>query len=106
MAAATHFVVIFERATVAQKNALVVALRSEPNVGWWHWLSSGWLITDTAGRDAAFWRQFFTSYAKQANVLVIPTQPNGYAGRMKRGWSNWFEKNWKTSSPDDLGFRP
>ncbi len=66
-----RFIICINKSTKEQENNFVKFINNE-KVGWWHWLSNTWLISDSNGKtSASYWRDNVTAIFDQEHVLVF-----------------------------------
>ena len=91
-----RYVLLTEGATTEQKDAFTKALQGKP-VGFWHWYSDSWIITDVSGGTfptTASLRDAFHGFAPQATCVVV-SGAEGWASWLAPDKSKWFtDKNW------------
>lgn len=99
-----RFIVSLNGSTKKQEEAFIKFLGSQ-NVGWWHWLSNTWLISDNIGKltastlnDKAL--EIFES--EHLLVLEINNTSDTWAGfgpsTEDKNMFSWLKNHWKKNS--------
>jgi hypothetical protein len=66
-----RFIICINNSTKEQENQFVELIKTQ-NVGWWHWLTNTWLISDRNGKTtASYWRDNAVHIFERENVLVF-----------------------------------
>jgi hypothetical protein len=96
-----RYVVLVEEATKAQDDAFLSWVREE-KIGWWHWMSSAWLLSDSKGRfSAGEIRNKLKETHGTATTLVLELRNGGdtWAGygpkRGEKSMFDWIKKAWR-----------
>jgi hypothetical protein len=66
----SKFVIILDRGTRSEREAVQAAVKANANEIWWHWFTDTWLV---GGGTAAFWRDVtkHSLVAGPSSVLVL-----------------------------------
>jgi len=94
-----RYVVAIDTGTKEQNDAFVKLLR-ERGLGWWHWLTNCWLITDSRGQLSASELRDKVQSTFQCNCLVLELRDGddtwaGYGPQTeKRDMFKWLKENW------------
>lgn len=96
-----RFVICVNSSTKEQENKFVEFIKTQ-NVGWWHWLTNTWLISDSNGKtNASHWRKNAVEIFKQEHILVLEIgQDNdtwsGFGPSSEdKNMFKWIKDNWK-----------
>jgi len=100
-----RFIVSINATSTSQDAAFILYLRTLKNthgwgIGWWHWLTGTWLISDPSGHLAATsLRDSVKLIYTSAHVLVFEL-PAGIGDSWaafgpKNTMLKWLEENWK-----------
>ena len=96
-----RFIVLLDSTNVEQDKAFLAYVKAQ-KFGYWHWLSTSWLIADSKGKDTA---QKIRDTIKETHPgvhnLIIELNENGdtWSGfgptSDTRNMFDWIKKNWK-----------
>lgn len=96
-----RFIICVNNSTKEQENNFVEFLKSQ-KVGWWHWLSNTWLISDNNGKtNASYWRDHSRDVFENENILVIEinNEKDTWSGfgpsTDEKNMFKWLHDNWK-----------
>lgn len=95
-----RFVVALDSAIKEQDEAFKEYVRSR-GLGWWHWLTNLWLLTDASGQlTASEIRDVLTEIYPRVHALVLELRGDDdtWSGigpkTEKRNMFKWLHKNW------------
>jgi hypothetical protein len=96
-----RFVIAVNSANAAQQEALVQFFKDQ-KVGWWHWLSNLWLVTDSRGQlSAASIRGTLKQILPGVHTVVLELNDEGdtWAGfgpnTENKSMFKWLKDHWK-----------
>ncbi len=97
-----RFIVCLNEGTTKEQDKLFIDFINKNKVGWWHWLSTTWLIVDSSGllnaRDLR--EKIKEVFPGNYNmVFEFSDEKNTWAGFGKnngdKNMFDWIKKNWK-----------
>ena len=95
-----RFVVVIERSTESQNNALLDWIKAE-GLGWWHWFQNAWLLSNNKGHlDCERIRDKLMEIYGSANNLVIEMGGSGDSwaaygpSNEKKSMFTWLRDTW------------
>ena len=91
-----RYVVCIDDTTVEQQNKVTKYFKELDNVGYWHWYSDLWLVTDPGDQlSTEKIRQGLDALLPDANKIVIEVE-SGYAWSIfgKEDSFKWLHETW------------
>jgi hypothetical protein len=96
-----RYIVLLDKSTKEQNDQFLNYLRKH-RLGWWHWLTNSWLLSDSAGTlSASIIRDEVKRIYGGVNHFVIELRRDGEAWSgfgpkaQKRNMFTWIHRNWK-----------
>ncbi|MEP0712983.1 hypothetical protein [Algoriphagus sp.] len=96
-----RFIICLNESTPEQEKVFIEYIKSQ-KLGWWHWLTNIWLISDRNGKlDCEIIRDKAMEVFAQEYVIVIELSSNhdtwaGYGPSSdKKNMFKWLEENWE-----------
>jgi hypothetical protein len=88
--------VLSDDSVTAEINAAIGEAIKAEGAGWWHWYQHTWLISDSRGRDAAWWRDRLQSVNPRPAFMIFGTTEQ-WAGFTKTEYYEWMHSTWDRS---------
>ncbi len=90
-----RFILVIDNPTKEQQNAVTQFFKNQ--LGYWHWFSDVWLLTDSSNTwTAVSLRDKVKELVPGARLLVFMVESNHtWAAFGKEGMFNWLDKTWK-----------
>lgn len=97
-----RFIVTLDSSTDEQDKAFIGFIR-EHGLGWWHWISTNWMLVDSKGKfTAKTLRSELMRIYPSINMIIIEISDEGdtWAGfgpnGEKKNMFTWLKNTWKS----------
>jgi len=89
-----RYVIAVEGTREAERRSIKLLLDRDGEVGYWHHLTTIWLVNDFGERNARWWHETIKRRAPSANVVVLRVTAAGWSASGPRKMFPWLRKNW------------
>ncbi len=92
-----RFAVIVDDATRQQQDAITALFKNLPSVGYWHWFSDLWLLTDPEScHTSSEIRILVNETINRSDILVLQIDAGEHwAAHWSKNMGDWMRNTWR-----------